>query len=94
VTLLGGGFGRKSKLDFVAEAAVLEEGGAPVKVVWTREDDLQFDYYHAVPPSTTMPRSIRAAAPPRGWPDRRSRRSPRRSPPGNATAWTSSWAWG
>ncbi len=49
VTLLGGGFGRKSKPDFVAEAALLSKKLArPVKVVWTREDDLQFDYYHAV----------------------------------------------
>ena len=49
VTLLGGGFGRKSKPDFVAEAAWLSRRvGKPVKVVWTREDDLQFDYYHAV----------------------------------------------
>jgi isoquinoline 1-oxidoreductase subunit beta len=49
VTLLGGGFGRKSKPDFVAEAAVLSKKvGRPVKVVWTREDDLQFDFYHAV----------------------------------------------
>ncbi|HEY7498904.1 MAG TPA: molybdopterin cofactor-binding domain-containing protein [Vicinamibacterales bacterium] len=49
VTLLGGGFGRKSKPDFVAEAALLSRRvGKPVKVVWSREDDLQFDYYHAV----------------------------------------------
>ena len=50
VTLLGGGFGRKSKCDFVLEAAVLskEMGGAPVKVIWTREDDIQNSYYHAV----------------------------------------------
>jgi isoquinoline 1-oxidoreductase beta subunit len=49
VTLLGGGFGRKSKPDFVAEAAVLSKKiGRPVKVVWTREDDLQFDFFHAV----------------------------------------------
>jgi isoquinoline 1-oxidoreductase subunit beta len=49
VTLLGGGFGRKSKPDFVAEAALLSKAvGRPVKVVWTREDDLQFDYFHAV----------------------------------------------
>jgi isoquinoline 1-oxidoreductase beta subunit len=49
VTLLGGGFGRKSKPDFVAEAALLSKKvGRPVKVVWTREDDLQFDFYHAV----------------------------------------------
>jgi isoquinoline 1-oxidoreductase beta subunit len=48
VTLLGGGFGRKSKPDFAAEAAVLSKRlGRPVKVVWTREDDLRHDYYHA-----------------------------------------------
>jgi isoquinoline 1-oxidoreductase beta subunit len=49
VTLLGGGFGRKSKPDYVAEAAVLSKKvGRPVKVVWTREDDIKFDYYNAV----------------------------------------------
>jgi isoquinoline 1-oxidoreductase beta subunit len=49
VTLLGGGFGRKSKPDFAAEAALLSrELGKPVKVVWTRDDDLKFDFYHAV----------------------------------------------
>ncbi len=49
VTLLGGGFGRKSKPDYVAEAALLSrEIGKPVKVTWSREDDIRFDYYHAV----------------------------------------------
>ena len=49
VTLLGGGFGRKSKADFIAEAAVLSKKvGHPVKVVWSREDDIRFDYYNAV----------------------------------------------
>ncbi len=50
VTLLGGGFGRKSKPDFAIEAALLsrEMGGRPVKVVWTREDDLHHDYLHTV----------------------------------------------
>ncbi len=49
VTLLGGGFGRKSKPDQVAEAAVLSKKlGKPVKVVWTREDDIRFDFYHSV----------------------------------------------
>jgi isoquinoline 1-oxidoreductase subunit beta len=49
VTLLGGGFGRKSKPDYVAEAAVLsKQVGKPVKVVWSREDDIHFDYFHSV----------------------------------------------
>src|SRR6202011_1687436 len=49
VTMLGGGFGRKSKPDYVAEAAVLSKKvGKPVKVVWTREDDMKFDFYHSV----------------------------------------------
>nr|HET7857588.1 xanthine dehydrogenase family protein molybdopterin-binding subunit [Caldimonas sp.] len=50
VTLLGGGFGRKSKADFVVEAALAskEMNGQPVKLTWTREDDLHNDYFHAV----------------------------------------------
>src|SRR5436853_245823 len=49
VTFLGGAFGRKSKSDFVAEAAHLaREAKAPVRVQWTREDDLRHDYYNAV----------------------------------------------
>ncbi len=49
VTLLGGGFGRKSKPDFAAEAAWLSrETGRPVKVTWTREDDLRHGYFHSV----------------------------------------------
>ncbi|MFC7738214.1 molybdopterin cofactor-binding domain-containing protein [Roseomonas sp. GCM10028921] len=50
VTLLGGGFGRKSKPDFVLEAAICSQAmdGAPVKVTWTREDDLHNGYYHTV----------------------------------------------
>ena len=47
VTLLGGGFGRKSKPDYVVEAALLSKKvGKPVKISWTREEDLRFDYYH------------------------------------------------
>ncbi len=49
VTLLGGGFGRKSFPDFAVEAAVLsKKTGKPVKVVWSREDDIKFDVYHSV----------------------------------------------
>src|SRR2546422_10984901 len=50
VTLLGGGFGRKSKPDYGIEAAVLSKGvdGKPVKVTWTRDDDLHNGYYHTV----------------------------------------------
>jgi isoquinoline 1-oxidoreductase beta subunit len=50
VTLLGGGFGRKSKPDFCVEAAVVSKAmdGRPVKVIWTREDDLHHDYLHTV----------------------------------------------
>jgi isoquinoline 1-oxidoreductase beta subunit len=49
VTLLGGGFGRKSKPDFIAEAAWLaRESGRPVKVSWSREDDIRHGYFHSV----------------------------------------------
>ncbi|MFL0671524.1 MAG: xanthine dehydrogenase family protein molybdopterin-binding subunit [Erythrobacter sp.] len=46
-TWLGGAFGRKSKPDFVIEAALIaREVGKPVKVTWTREDDIRHGYYH------------------------------------------------
>ncbi len=50
VTLLGGAFGRKSKADYVIEAGLLSKAmdGKPVKVTWTREDDITNGYYHAV----------------------------------------------
>ena len=48
VTMLGGGFGRKSKSDFVVEAVALSKKiNAPVQVVWTREDDIKHSFYHA-----------------------------------------------
>jgi isoquinoline 1-oxidoreductase beta subunit len=48
VTFLGGGFGRKSKSDFVVEAvAISKKINAPVQVIWTREDDVQHGFYHA-----------------------------------------------
>lgn len=49
VTLLGSGFGRKSKPDYCVEAALLSKQlGRPVHVTWTREDDIQHDYYHTI----------------------------------------------
>ena len=49
VPLLGGGFGRKSKWDYVLEAALVSKAAdAPIKLVWTREDDIQHDFYHTV----------------------------------------------
>lgn len=46
VTLLGGGFGRRAMPDFSNEAVQVSKAvGAPVKVTWTREDDMQHDYY-------------------------------------------------
>ena len=50
ITLLGGGFGRKSKPDFVLEAALLakEFPGQAIRVQWTREDDIHNSYFHTV----------------------------------------------
>ena len=47
--LMGCGFGRKSKPDYAVEAALLSKRiDAPVKVTWTREDDIRHGYYHTV----------------------------------------------
>jgi len=50
LTLLGGGFGRKSMADFISEAALVSRAmdGKPVKLQWTRDDDIHHDYYHTV----------------------------------------------
>jgi isoquinoline 1-oxidoreductase beta subunit len=67
VTLLGGGFGRKSKPDYVAEAAILSKKvGRPVKVVWTREDDIHFDFYHSVA-AMYMKAAVDANGKPTAW---------------------------
>ena len=45
-TYLGGGFGRRAEQDFIAEAVELSKAaGAPVQVTWSREDDMQHDFY-------------------------------------------------
>lgn len=68
VTLLGGGFGRKSKPDFGVEAALLSQAmdGKPVKVCWTREDDLHHDYFHTVSVEH-LEAPVDAQGLPRGW---------------------------
>jgi isoquinoline 1-oxidoreductase subunit beta len=48
VTLLGGGFGRRLDVDFIAQAAVIAQlggGGAPVQTIWSREEDMRHDFY-------------------------------------------------
>ena len=67
VTLLGGGFGRKSKPDNAVEAAVLSKKiGKPVKVVWSRDDDIRFDYYHTVS-AAYMKAAVDAKGKPSAW---------------------------
>src|SRR5260370_3616963 len=67
VTLLGGGFGRKSFPDFVVEAAVLsKKTGKPIKVVWSREDDIKFDSFHSVA-AMYFKATLVAAGKPTAW---------------------------
>ncbi len=48
-TYLGGGFGRRGEADFVVDAVETSKAvKAPVKVIWTREDDIQHDFYRPV----------------------------------------------
>ena len=95
VTLLGGGFGRKSKPDFVAEAALLSK-----KVGTAGQGRVE---PRGRPAVRLLPRRRRRVAQGRGRrarPARRPgsrarpfRRSPRPSPRASATGWTSSWGW-
>ena len=67
VTLLGGAFGRKSKPDYAAEAAVLSKKlGKPVKVAWSREDDIHHDFYHSVA-AMYMKAAVDAKGRPTAW---------------------------
>jgi isoquinoline 1-oxidoreductase beta subunit len=63
-TYLGGGFGRKAGTDFVMEAVETSKAiGAPVKLTWSREDDMQHDFYR--PASYAK---MAGAVGPDGWP--------------------------
>ncbi|HEY6370283.1 MAG TPA: molybdopterin cofactor-binding domain-containing protein [Candidatus Sulfotelmatobacter sp.] len=67
VTFLGGGFGRKSKPDYAVEAAVLSQKiGQPIKVIWSREDDIKFDYYHSVA-AMYMKAALDDSGKPKAW---------------------------
>ena len=68
VTLLGGGFGRKSKPDFILEAAILAKAfpGTAVRVQWTREDDIHFSYFHTVS-AEYLKASLNKDGLPSGW---------------------------
>ena len=65
--MLGGGFGRKSQADFVIEAVeTSRQAGVPVKLLWTREDDIRNCYYHSEAVQLMRAR-LDADGMPRGW---------------------------
>jgi len=67
VTLLGAGFGRKSKPDYCVEAAILSRIlKKPVHVTWTREDDFRHDYFHTIS-AIHCEAGLNALGRPEGW---------------------------
>lgn len=68
VTLLGGGFGRKSLPDFVAEAGLVAQKlpGVPIRLQWSREDDIRHGFYHAVS-HQYLKGGLDAAGRPQAW---------------------------
>jgi len=63
-TFLGGGFGRRFESDFVTDAVEISKAvGGPVKVTWSREDDIQHDFYR-----TASYASFTAGLDTDGWP--------------------------
>jgi isoquinoline 1-oxidoreductase beta subunit len=64
---MGGGFGRRGEGDFVTDAVeTSKKVGAPVKVMWTREDDIQHDFYRPVT-YVRMWAAVDAAGKPTAW---------------------------
>jgi isoquinoline 1-oxidoreductase beta subunit len=87
MTRAGGGFGRRLKNDFVAEATLIAKAaGKPIKLIWTRDDDLQHDFYrpfgiHAMTATLDKKKKItgwshRCAATPRNYRDSGMKDSP------------------
>jgi isoquinoline 1-oxidoreductase subunit beta len=63
-TLSGGGFGRRIELDFAIQAAeIAAKAGVPVKLIWSREEDLQHDWYR---PAAAI--RLQAGLDAEGWP--------------------------
>jgi len=67
LSLLDSSYRRKSKPDYAVEAAVLSKKiGKPIKVIWSREDDIKFDYYHSVA-AMYMKAALDDSGKPKAW---------------------------